>query len=85
MVAFNRCTISTFSNATYSVFGKIKQVLVVHCEPHVNQLPKEKAWVLDQWLAEKYPQILLTVYFHWKLKDEELLVIPPSPRHADFT
>ncbi|GJS37392.1 hypothetical protein Tco_0535774 [Tanacetum coccineum] len=84
MVAFNRSIISTFANASYSISEKIEQVLVVHFEPHVNHLPEEEVWVLDRWLTREEPYMLLTVDFRWKLKNEEILVIPPSPRHAYF-
>ena len=36
-------------------------------------------------MKEEYPHMLLTADFHWKLKNEKALVIPPPPRHADFT
>lgn len=84
MVTVGNYTVSTFGNASYSISEKREQLLVVHFKPHVNQLPEEEVWVLDRWMAEEYPQMILTVYFHWKLKHEEAMVIPPSPRHADF-
>ncbi|PWA75873.1 hypothetical protein CTI12_AA238810 [Artemisia annua] len=84
MVTFNNSTISTFGNATYSISEKKGQLLVIHFELHVNQLPEEEVWVLDRWMKEEDPYMLMTVDFHWKLKNEKALVIPTPSRHADF-